>query len=152
MGAALIGYVAGEVIVSDPAVQPWVDANAHWLHFVAPLLCAALVVDCGKFFAPAHVHEPHDATEAAAGVAVFGVRALLVLIGEMVLIRAPLIVSFVVGLAGYVAVDGLTSSSEGAVATQGIMHTVGPFLGAGIALLIAEVIGRFVRPNSRQGA
>jgi YjbE family integral membrane protein len=51
LGAALLGYVAGEMMVSDPVVVPWIVANATWLHVSAPLLGAVLVVFAGKYFA-----------------------------------------------------------------------------------------------------
>jgi len=51
LGAALLGYVAGEMVVSDPVVVPWIEANAAWLHVFAPLLGAVLVVLAGKYFA-----------------------------------------------------------------------------------------------------
>ncbi len=144
LGAALIGYVGGEVVVSDPMVQPWIDAHAHWLHIVAPLVCAALVVDVGKFFAPARVHEPADVAEAtAAPAALFGLRALIVMTGELVLARAPLIVSFAVGLAGYTGAETLLAPADGAT-MKTLTHTAGPLIGAGIALLIAEIAGRMV--------
>ena len=31
IGAALIGYVAGEMMVTDPVVIEWFKANAHWM-------------------------------------------------------------------------------------------------------------------------
>ncbi|WP_372523136.1 TerC family protein [Sulfuricaulis sp.] len=51
LGAALLGYVAGEMAVTDPVVTPWIEANALWLHMFAPLLGAVLVVLAGKYFA-----------------------------------------------------------------------------------------------------
>jgi predicted tellurium resistance membrane protein TerC len=48
VGAALIGWVAGEMIISDPAIKDWVDANASFLHKASPILGAALVVVAGK--------------------------------------------------------------------------------------------------------
>jgi YjbE family integral membrane protein len=51
LGAALLGYVAGEMAVTDPAAAPWIEANATWLHMFAPLLGAVLVVLAGKYFA-----------------------------------------------------------------------------------------------------
>jgi YjbE family integral membrane protein len=51
IGGALLGWVAGEMAISDPAVKAWVDANAAWLHYAAPALGAALVVAVGKFLA-----------------------------------------------------------------------------------------------------
>ena len=49
-GAALLGWVAGEMAVTDSSVSGWVDVNAKWLHFVAPAAGAALVVALGKWF------------------------------------------------------------------------------------------------------
>src|SRR5439155_1555117 len=31
IGAALIGYVAGEMLVTDPIVIGWFESNAHWM-------------------------------------------------------------------------------------------------------------------------
>ena len=46
-GAALIGWVGGETIVSDVALKSIVEANG-WLHYVAPAVGAALVLAIGK--------------------------------------------------------------------------------------------------------
>jgi YjbE family integral membrane protein len=51
IGAALLGWVAGEMGVTDPAVRDWVDANAAWLHWIAPAGGAAAVVAAGKWLA-----------------------------------------------------------------------------------------------------
>jgi len=48
IGAALIGWVAGEMIVTDPAIRDWVDANMASLHTIAPIACAVLVIGVGK--------------------------------------------------------------------------------------------------------
>lgn len=48
IGAALIGYVGGEMAVTDPAVKDWVDLNFHSLHEIMPISCAVLVVIAGK--------------------------------------------------------------------------------------------------------
>jgi YjbE family integral membrane protein len=42
-GGALLGYIAGEVLVTDPAIQPMLH-SAEWLHRVAPIVGAALTV------------------------------------------------------------------------------------------------------------
>lgn len=47
LGAALIGWVGGETIVSDVALQDFVHANP-WLHYAVPALGAALVLGIGK--------------------------------------------------------------------------------------------------------
>jgi len=49
IGAALIGWVAGEMAISDPAIKSWVDVNAAILHSVSPIFCAAFVIATGKF-------------------------------------------------------------------------------------------------------
>ena len=46
-GAGLIGWVAGETIVSDVAIKSIVEANG-WLHYVTPALGATLVLGIGK--------------------------------------------------------------------------------------------------------
>lgn len=48
IGAALLGWVAGEMALSDPAVKDWAEGQ-HTLHMLAPALGAALVVATGKW-------------------------------------------------------------------------------------------------------
>src|SRR6185437_11392944 len=48
VGAALIGWVAGEMAISDPAIKGWIDANASTLHAVSPIVGAAFVIAAGK--------------------------------------------------------------------------------------------------------
>ena len=47
LGAALIGWVGGETIVSDVALQSIVEAN-HWMHTAFPVLGAVIVLAIGK--------------------------------------------------------------------------------------------------------
>ena len=51
IGAGLLGWVAGDMAATDPVVKDWVDANAAWLHWVAPAAGAAFVVALGKWLA-----------------------------------------------------------------------------------------------------
>jgi YjbE family integral membrane protein len=51
LGAAILGWTAGEMGVTDPAVAEWVNANASWLHWGAPVLGAVLVVAVGSWLA-----------------------------------------------------------------------------------------------------
>jgi YjbE family integral membrane protein len=88
IGGALLGWVAGEMAISDPAVKDWIDANAAWLHYAAPVLGAALVIAVGKFLSRrsaehesdrpivdlASASDQHPGTAAAGGTA----RVLLV--------------------------------------------------------------------------
>ena len=50
-GAALLGWIAGEMMVDDPAVKAWVHDNAAWMHSfrVAAIFGAALVVAIGMY-------------------------------------------------------------------------------------------------------
>ncbi len=51
LGAALLGSVAGEMAIGDLVIKPWIDANAAWLHYGAPLAGAVAVVAVGKALA-----------------------------------------------------------------------------------------------------
>ncbi len=51
IGAALLGWVAGEMFVTDPLVKGWVDAAAAALHWAGPAAGAALVVMTGTLLA-----------------------------------------------------------------------------------------------------
>jgi YjbE family integral membrane protein len=47
LGAALLGFVAGEMAITDPVDAHWVKQNAPWMSYVIPAFCAALVVLLG---------------------------------------------------------------------------------------------------------
>ena len=49
LGAALLGWVAGEMMVSDVVTEAWIAMNAHWLHYAVPTVCTVLVVVVGKW-------------------------------------------------------------------------------------------------------
>jgi YjbE family integral membrane protein len=46
-GGGLLGYIAGEMMVEDPAVAPWIAANASQLPALAPAAGFSLVVALG---------------------------------------------------------------------------------------------------------
>ena len=50
-GAGLLGWVAGEMAVADPALKTAIEANAHWMDFAAPVAGAAAVVIAGRMLA-----------------------------------------------------------------------------------------------------
>ncbi|MGH8680392.1 MAG: TerC family protein [Burkholderiales bacterium] len=58
IGAALLGWVAGEMLISDPVVKGWIDANAAWLHYAGSAAGAAAVVTIGKLLAKRHAEAP----------------------------------------------------------------------------------------------
>ena len=47
-GAALLGYVAGEMAVSDPAIKDFIETRAEILEYVVPIAGALFVVVVGK--------------------------------------------------------------------------------------------------------
>ena len=53
LGGALLGWIAGEMMVTDPAVDAWVEHNAAWLETwrVAAILGAVIVYVVGTFLA-----------------------------------------------------------------------------------------------------
>jgi YjbE family integral membrane protein len=63
LGAGLLGWVAGDMAVTDPAIKDWVDANAAWLHTVAPAIGAIGVVAVGKWLASRAEAEPKEGPE-----------------------------------------------------------------------------------------
>ena len=79
IGAALIGYVAGEMLVTDPVVVEWFKANAHgMIDFEvfsilgaklelsgAGLIGAAIIVAVGKWLAARAAREPKEVVDLA---------------------------------------------------------------------------------------
>ena len=66
IGAGLLGWVAGEMAVSDPAISGW-TANHHSLHTIAPVAGALLVVATGKWLTMRSASQQQaDSAEAAA--------------------------------------------------------------------------------------
>jgi YjbE family integral membrane protein len=53
LGAALLGWIAGEISVTDPALASWAASSAPWLHDykLSAILGAAGVVALGKWLA-----------------------------------------------------------------------------------------------------
>jgi YjbE family integral membrane protein len=48
-GGGLLGFVAGEMIVADAAVAPWIEENAHWMHWAVPIAGIVLVVAVARW-------------------------------------------------------------------------------------------------------
>jgi len=48
LGAVLIGYVGGEMAVTDPAVEGWITLEFPALHLIMPIACGVLVLAIGK--------------------------------------------------------------------------------------------------------
>jgi YjbE family integral membrane protein len=76
IGAALLGWVAGDMAVTDPIDKPWVDLNAAFLHWGAPLAGAVGVVVLGKWLAARKTAARAARTMAAATAAPTAAAAL----------------------------------------------------------------------------
>jgi YjbE family integral membrane protein len=46
-GGGLLGYIAGEMMVEDPVITPWVAANAAGYEWIAPIAGVVIVVSAG---------------------------------------------------------------------------------------------------------
>jgi predicted tellurium resistance membrane protein TerC len=75
LGAALLGWVAGEMLVSDASIVHWIEANGHVLETAVPAVCAVLVVIAGKWMnaraqgaASNEIEEPEGRPAPAKGV------------------------------------------------------------------------------------
>jgi hypothetical protein len=89
LGAALIGYIAGDVAVSDPALASWVDASAPWLAWAAPILSTLAVVLVGRL--TGGVPAAPDAAAAVGGTLVGAAGAFLVrVLGRLLVVAAVL--------------------------------------------------------------
>ena len=62
IGAGLLGWVAGEMVLTDPAIHDWVEAH-HYLHNIVPALGAVIVVVVGKYMASRATSDAESAAE-----------------------------------------------------------------------------------------
>jgi YjbE family integral membrane protein len=153
LGAALIGYISGEVMVTDPAWAEWIDQKAHWMHWAAPLFFGVVVVLVGDVLARKPFEAPEDDEAAAAAVGLFGLRALFLALGAVLVTRAPLIVAAIAGLLGYAGgqlVLEADTVSTWAEINAPLMHTIGPMISSGIAIVLVALIGRGRNRNRTQ--
>jgi YjbE family integral membrane protein len=69
IGAAILGWTGGDMIVDDAWIKPWLGANRSWAKWVVPAFCAVGVVALGRtlsrLWVPA-APEPEKEAEAPA--------------------------------------------------------------------------------------
>ena len=51
IGAGLLGWIAGDMVVTDVVTKEWVSTQAKYLHWMAPIAAALLVIVAGKVLA-----------------------------------------------------------------------------------------------------
>lgn len=49
LGALLLGYVSGEMIIKDPVISEYIAANIPNANIIFPIIGAAIVIGTGKF-------------------------------------------------------------------------------------------------------
>jgi len=47
-GGGLLGYLAGDLVVGDPAMAAWVAAQGRWPHWVGPIAGIVMVIVCAR--------------------------------------------------------------------------------------------------------
>lgn len=67
LGGALLGWIAGDVIETDPALTDWIEARIPHAHLAFEIGGAVLVVAIGSFLARRAKAGRHDAVDLAAG-------------------------------------------------------------------------------------
>lgn len=72
IGAAILGWVAGEMLITDPVLVDWISTNMAWIHVKLPevswaeILGAVLVVVLGKWLAARAEREKAKVVDLAA--------------------------------------------------------------------------------------
>lgn len=133
-GAALIGYIGGEVTVTDPTVQPWLMQHAAWVHDFAPLLGAIAVIAVSRVMvAPTQKVEADTvAQEAVAGAGLFVARAVLMRIAALV-----------AGAAAYgIGEEGEMNADDAAMS---VLKALLPVFAVIIAIILGEALGWLLR-------
>ena len=51
IGAGLLGWIAGDMAITDAVINEWVNANATFLHWLSPVLGVLVIVITGKWLA-----------------------------------------------------------------------------------------------------
>ncbi len=69
IGGGLLGYVAGEMAVTDSAIAGWIEHHAHYLHTWLPIIGAVFVVALGKWLASRHENTSAPLVDLAANEA-----------------------------------------------------------------------------------
>lgn len=129
-GAAMIGYIGGEVLVSDTAIHDWLEQHLVWLRHVAPVVGAVAVILVSRIIKPKSDGRT-DAQEAAAGAGLFAGRAALTRVA-----------AFVIGGAGYLVGEPVPGKTDGALILA--LHALLPIFAAIVAIILGEFLARQV--------
>lgn len=129
-GAAMIGYIGGEVLVSDTAIHDWLEQHLVWLRHVAPVVGAVAVILVSRIIKPKSDGRT-DTQEAAAGAGLFAGRAALTRVA-----------AFLIGGAGYLVGEPVPGKTDGALILA--LHALLPIFAAIVAIILGEYLARQV--------
>jgi YjbE family integral membrane protein len=145
-GAALIGYVAGEIALTDPAWRDGIARQGDWLEIAVPPLTAILVVLAGRIVDPAPAKPSAANQGAVAGSALLaGVRAATQISGRLLLAQAPAIVGFFASVFGYAAATELTPDDVASTTAIDLLKAVRPIFAAVVAVVLGNIVAWGVR-------
>ncbi|MCH6584841.1 MAG: TerC family protein [Proteobacteria bacterium] len=51
IGAGLLGWIAGDMMITDTVTKEWVNVNAAFLHWLSPVCSALVIIMIGKWLA-----------------------------------------------------------------------------------------------------
>lgn len=129
-GAAMIGYIGVEVLVSDTAIHDWLEQHLVWLRHVAPVVGAVAVILVSRIIKPKSDGRT-DTQEAAAGAGLFAGRAALTRVA-----------AFLIGGAGYLVGEPVPGKTDGALILA--LHALLPIFAAIVAIILGEYLARQV--------
>jgi YjbE family integral membrane protein len=141
LGAALIGYIGGEVAVTDPVLEPWVVVNARWLAWSAPTLCTLAVVLVGRL--TGGVPPVEGAGAALGGTLVGAAAAFLWRVLGRVLVVAAVLIAARLGV-------GDPTQLPWAEALLHLLEPLAPILVATVATAIIELAAPSGKPTAAQ--
>ena len=66
-GGGLLGWIAGEIVLTDPALHDWAETLPHWIHTAAAAVGAVFVVALGKILAKRKEQQHKELVDLAEG-------------------------------------------------------------------------------------
>ncbi len=134
-GAALIGFIAAEIIQDDPSWRAWIDANIPYNDLLLPLAGAIAVVAAGRTVAPQGPTGEAVAEEVAIGAGVLLFARVL-----------PRLILFGLSLGGYEMGQQMGGDMpDAATGMARVLLELRPIFAAIVAIIVGECVGWAVR-------
>jgi YjbE family integral membrane protein len=134
-GAALIGFIAADIIQDDPSWRAWIDAHVAYNDLLLPLIGAIAVVAAGRIVAPHGPTGQGVAEEAAAGA---GISLFAQVLPRLLLVA--------LSLGGYeVGQEMGGDMPDDATGVARVLLELRPIFAAVVAIVVGECVGWAVR-------